>query len=56
MALYEFKSNEIIKNTVVAHPKISFKIFQTKIFINNVKLSQDVQDGYVHINDYNSTP
>ncbi len=53
MSLYEFKKNEVIKNTLVAHPKISFRIKGTNIYFNNVKLSVDVPEGNIHINDYN---
>lgn len=56
MALYEFKKEDVIRNTIIANPKISFRIQGNKIYINNVKLSTDVPDGNVHIDDYNSTP
>ena len=56
MALYEFKKNDVIRNVIVANPKISFRIKGTNIYINNIKLTTDVPDGYIHINDYNSSP
>ena len=53
MSLYEFKKNDIIKNTIIANPKINFKIFKKDIYYNNLKLTTDVKDGYVHIYDLN---
>lgn len=49
MALYEFKKNEIIKNTLIVNPKISFKINGNSIYINNMVTSINAKDGYATI-------
>ncbi len=53
MSFYEFKKNDLLRNTIIAHPKISFKIANKRLYYNNIKLSISVPDGFIHINDLN---
>ena len=56
MSYYKFKKNDILKNTLIVYPKINFKIFKNNIYYNNIKLTNDVSDGYAHIFDLNINP
>jgi len=51
--MYKFNYNDVIRNTLVGHPEVSFKIYRNKIFYNNLKLTTKVDDGYAHIFDNN---
>jgi hypothetical protein len=53
MSFYKFNKNDVVRNTLVAHPKIHFKIYKNDIFYNNIKLTTDVEDGYPSIFDFN---
>jgi hypothetical protein len=51
--MYKFEKNDVFKNVIVANPRINFRINKNDIYYNNMRLSQDVPDGYAHIYDLN---
>jgi hypothetical protein len=61
VAYFPFKPNDIIRNTLVAHPRVEFYVYQREVFYNNaVHLSgafsssvPNVPNGYVNLYEYN---
>jgi hypothetical protein len=53
MSVYKFEKNDVLRNTLIVHPKIHFKINKQNLYYNNIKTSEIVQGGYASINDLN---
>ena len=61
MAYFPFKKNDLIKNTLVAHPRVEFYIYQKEVFYNNrapvsgafSSSVPNVPNGYINLYEYN---
>ena len=53
--MYEFKSQDILINTLKLHPKISIKFVDGVAYYKNI-YSSDVPSGHVALEDLNLTP
>ena len=51
--MYKFKENDIISNTVVAHPRYKFSFFNGTAYINDQVDNGVYQTGSIYVNDLN---
>ena len=61
MAYFPFEQDDVVKNTLIAHPRVEFYVYQNEVFYNNAQhLSgafsssvPNVPNGYLNLYEYN---